>query len=319
MKTEIIKLYENREDVTLTTYILQDSPELLNGGVRPAVLICPGGAYMSCSDREAEPVAVKFASMGYHAFVLRYSTYSEGTEMFPDLSKPLPVKEHCQHPMPMREIGNAMLIIRKHADEWHVDTDRVAVCGFSAGAHNAAMYATNWHTDTISEFFHEKKEKFRPAAVILGYTLSDYIFMKENTQHRKGMDAAFFEASNTAFVGEPKPSDEILDAISPARHVTENTPPMFLWATAEDELVPVQHSIRMAHALADHKVPFEMHIFEEGPHGLALSNQASAGSKSQIYPDAAKWADLAGAWLEKRFAIELPEKTPFEEMLERGM
>ena len=64
MKTEVIKLYENREDVTLTTYVLQDSPEMLAGGKRPAILICPGGGYMGCSDREAEPIAMKFASMG---------------------------------------------------------------------------------------------------------------------------------------------------------------------------------------------------------------------------------------------------------------
>ena len=65
MKTEVIRLYENRDDVTLTTYVLQDSPEMLAGKKRPAVLICPGGAYLFCSDREAEPIAMKFASMGY--------------------------------------------------------------------------------------------------------------------------------------------------------------------------------------------------------------------------------------------------------------
>lgn len=320
MKTEVIRLYENRDDVTLTTYILQDSPELLKGGMHPAILICPGGAYMSCSDREAEPIALKFASMGYHAFVLRYSTYDEGQALtFPDLSKPIPVKEHCQHPTPMREIGKAMLIIREHAKEWLVDVERIAVCGFSAGAHNAAMYATNWHTDIISEYFHEEKELFRPAAAILGYTLSDYNFMKESAEKRNPMDVAFFAASNTAFLGEAEPSDERLAEVSPAKHVTKNTPPMFLWATAADELVPVQHSLRMAHALAEENIPFEMHIFEKGPHGLALAAQASAGAKSQIYPDVAKWAELAETWLEKRFALELPEKTAFEEMLEQGM
>lgn len=317
MKTEVIKLYENRNDVTLTTYVLQDSLEMLAGKRRPAILICPGGAYLNCSDREAEPIAMKFASMGYHTFVLRYSTYQQGgAEEFPDISKSLPVKEHCKHPTPMREIGQSMLIIREHAEEWLVDTDRIAVCGFSAGAHNAAMYATNWHTDVISEYFHEDKEKFRPAAAILGYALSDYIFMKENTEKTTVMDREFFKASNTAFMGTAEPSEEQLDEVSPARHVTENTPPTYLWATAADTLVPVQHSIRMAHALADKKIPFEMHIFEEGGHGLALANQASAASKSQMNSDAAKWADLAGCWLEKRFALDLPNKTPFEEMME---
>ena len=86
MKTEVIRLKEGREDVTLTTYVLQDSPDLLAGKSRPAILICPGGGYFNCSDREAEPIALRFAGMGYHCFVLRYSTYCRGEGFFPDLS-----------------------------------------------------------------------------------------------------------------------------------------------------------------------------------------------------------------------------------------
>lgn len=316
MKTEVIKLYENREDVTLTTYVLQDSPEMLAGKSRPAILICPGGGYFSCSDREAEPIAMKFASMGYHTFVLRYSVYNEGKGSdLPDLSKQLDIKEHCQYPTQMREIGQAMLIIREHAKEWFVDEERIAVCGFSAGAHNTAMYATHWHTDIMSEYFQEEKEKFRPAAVILGYTLSDYVFMRDNTEKASPMDVAFFKASNTVFLGTGEPSEELLVKVSPVKHVTAHTPPMYLWATASDQLVPVQHSLRMAHALAEQNIPFELHVFEEGPHGLGLATQATAAAKSQIYKDASKWAELAGCWLEKRFAFDLPEKTSFEEMM----
>lgn len=318
MITEIIKLYEDREDATLTTYVIAETGEMHEQGKRPAVLICPGGAYMSCSDREAEPIALKFASMGYHAFVLRYSVYDEGKGQLQDLSVPLSVKEQCQFPNPMREIGKAMLMIREHAEEWSVDMNRVAVCGFSAGAHNTAMFGVYWDKPIITEALHTTKEMIRPAALILGYQLSDYVFMKENTgKSEDPMAERFFEASNTAFLGSPKPEMEILVAVSPARLVTENTPPTFLWATAKDDLVPVQHSIRMAHALADAKVPFEMHIFEEGPHGLSVSTQASAIAKSQINADAAKWMSLTECWLEKRFALELPDMTPFEEMLEK--
>lgn len=172
----------------------------------------------------------------------------------------------------MREIGLAMLSIKEHAKEWLVDADRIAICGFSAGAHNCAMYATHWHLPVITDYF--------------------------------GKDKELFDAANLSYLGGKEVSEEQLMEVSPARFVTEETPPTFLWATAEDEVVPVQHSIRMANALADGGVPFELHIFEEGRHGLSLATQASSGCKAQVNKDAAKWIGLADAWLHKRFAIE---------------
>ena len=320
MKCQTISLREGRTDVTLTTYILEDSPEMLDSKRRPAVIVCPGGAYLSCSDREGEPIAMAFANMGYHAFVLRYGVYMEGRPgMFmPAPGEEVPVKEHCVHPNPIRDIARAMLEIRAHADEWLVDTDRIAICGFSAGAHNCAMYATNWHKPIISEFFDKDAGEFRPAACILGYTLSDYVFMKENAAAATDPIAAgLFAVSNTAFLGSPTPSDALLEEVSPARNVTENTPPTFLWATSEDSLVPVQHTLLMGKALADHKIPFETHVYECGPHGLATATQSSANALSCIRPEVAAWLPACEIWLKKRFALELPELTVWE-MMEQG-
>ena len=308
MRTERITLYGDRTDASLSAYILDDSPDLLAGKKRPALLICPGGGYFNCSDREAEPIALKFASMGYHAFVLRYSTYT-GEGGFPDLTKPMEVKECCLHPHPMQEIGQAMRMICARAEEWLVDAERIAVCGFSTGGHNAAMYATRWH---------ENPENPRPAAAILGYPLTDYVYKRDEEARLAPMAQAFFRKSDFAFLGTETPSQEQLEEVSPARHVTEHTPPTFLWATAGDELVPVQHSLLMAKALADHQIPFETHIFEKGMHGLSLANQTTSAAWSQTNADVAQWADLAGRWLEKRFALPLAEKTEFEELLERG-
>lgn len=317
MKTEVIKLYEDRDDVTLTTYVLADSAEMLNGGSRGAVLICPGGGYLNCSDREAEPIALSFAAMGYHAFVLRYSTYLEGKGGFPNFTAGPEVKKHLTHPTPVREVGKAMLIIREHAKEWLVDMGKVAVCGFSAGAHNAAMFATRWNDPIVTDYLGVDAQQIKPAALILGYTLSDYIFMKKCIE--KGIaDAAFFGFSSGAFLGVKDAADELLAEVSPALHVTENTPPTFLWATSEDNMVPVQHTIRMSHALADAKVPFEVHIFEKGDHGMGTAGYASAASKSQMNKDASKWVPLCKEWLEKRFAPEIPEMTEFEMMLASG-
>lgn len=299
---EKIYLYENRRDVSLTTYVLDDSCEMLDGKMRPAVLVCPGGAYLGCSDREGEPVAMAFAQMGYHAFVLRYSVY--GADAFKKTYNSLTVKKECQHPAPIREIAAAMLKIRERAEEWHVDEEHIAICGFSAGAHNCAMYATHWHRSVITDFFGKEKECFRPAACILGYCLSDYTYMKEHTSADEGA-MELFRKSNLSYMGSGTLTEGQLIEISPVRHVTKDTPPTFLWATAKDELVPVQHTIRMAHALADADIPFEMHIFEEGRHGLSLATQATAGCMSHKDTDAEKWVGLADAWLRKRFTIAM--------------
>lgn len=306
---ERLKMWEGRDDVTLTTYVLDDSPEMLNGKKRPAVIVCPGGAYLSCSDREGEPVALRFMAMGYHAFVLRYSVYSEnkGGMMFGGPQNP-EAKPWLCHPAPMRDIARAMLELRAHADEWLIDMDRVAICGFSAGAHNCAMYSVYWDKPVMSEPFGVDNALLRPAACILGYTLSDYVFM---SSLQNGMDErarGLFDMSLFAFVGDKEPGDEKLIELSPERHVSKNTPPTFLWSTSEDELVPVQHSTMMATALANAGVPFELHIFEEGSHGLSLADQSTAMTTGQLNADAAKWIPLCEAWLGKRFKLDLPDK-----------
>jgi len=137
--------------------------------------------------------------------------------------------------------------------------------------------------------------------------------MKENTSFANEMDKAFFAASNTAFFGKAELSEEELVSISPARLVSKDTPPAYIWATSADQLVPVQHSVRMANALADAGIPFELHIFEEGDHGLSLATQASAVAQSQINVDAQKWVPLVDNWLKKRFALDLPAQTAFEQ------
>lgn len=306
MKCEKIYLYEDRPDVTLTTYIWEESQELQPGKNRPAVIVCPGGAYLSCSDREGEPVALKFMSMGYQAFVLRYSTYLEGKSGFPDPTKPMEVKEDRIHPTPVREIAKAFLILREHAEEWHVDMDKVAVCGFSAGGHNAAMYSVYWDKPEITEFFGRPAEDFKPAAAILSYPVTDSVAMK-TAMEGDGIAKFLFGAYNVALTGAAEPDEKTLLAVSPARLVDANTPPTFIWSTCQDNLVPIQQSILMAKALADQKIPFEMHIFEEGAHGLSTADQDSAGDSAQVNADAADWIPKADKWLKKRFALELPE------------
>lgn len=315
MKSEVIKLIDGRNDVTLTTYVLDDSAEMLMGKKRPAVIICPGGAYLTLSDREAEPVAIAFARMGYHAFVLRYSVaLKPGDNGFAYDLKSLEPNPEKMHPQPMRDIALAFKCLNEHADEWLVDTSKIAICGFSAGAHNCAMYSTHWAKPVITDYVNIDKEALRPAACILGYPLTNYVYMRENSSKDPG-SFAFFDGSNTQFMGRDWDSHEKLEDASPALLVDENTPPTYIWATSKDGLVPVTHSILYAGALAEAKIPFELHIFQDGDHGLSVADMSAAQAKSQIKPDVLKWVELCGTWLEKYFQLDILEFTEWEMML----
>jgi len=302
---QTITLYENRDDVTLTTYVLDDSPEMLNGKKRPGVLICPGGGYLGCSDREAEPVALRFAAMGYHAFVLRYSTYGNGAPFAQVPAESVSeVNPNSVHPGPVRDIGRAFLELHAHADEWLLDVEKIAICGFSAGGHNCAMYSVYWNDPLITEHFGEDAEKFRPAAAILGYAMCDYR-LRFGEVPDEGI-RALTDAVSIAFLGTTSPSDALLEEVSPVLHITENTPPIFLWSTFEDGLVLAENSTRMGTALAQAGIPFELHIFEGGGHGLSLANQATAAYEGHLERDAAKWIELVEAWLKRHIALPVP-------------
>ncbi|WEV70483.1 alpha/beta hydrolase [Lactobacillus sp. ESL0785] len=319
MQIKKFNLNKNNPDVTLTAYLLDDSHEMLKGTPRPALIICPGGGYFSCSDREAEPVAMYFANQGYHTFVLRYTTYAKGSLAMPDLSKPLPEKKESQYPKQIRELGQSMLLIRKNAEKWHIDSKRIGVCGFSAGGHVAALYSTVFNEPVLTDYLGATAKELRPAATILGYAITDYHLLDQDVKAKKNspMDYAFMKASNVAFLGQEFPDEETEWKVSPVDHVDTDTPPFFIWTTATDPLVTPINSLNLAKVLAEHKVPYEIHIFGEGGHGLSLGTQAVAEAKSQINPKVGQWTTLCTKWLEKYFALDLPEKSDFEKMQEK--
>ena len=302
MLQQQIQLYPDRGDVSLTTYVWNDSSEMLNGGLRPAVLVCPGGAYLMCSDREAEPVALAYAAMGYHAFVLRYSTFF-GNTVDPDRKE----NPDCVTPQPMLDIAAALLTMEAHASEWLVDMEQIALCGFSAGGHNCAMYAVNWNNKAFVQA--SSKPWIKPAACILGYPVID-MEQAVNGQMLETLNPDEPDLAKMflqAYFGTEHPTAQQLEQNSPHKLVSGDTPPTFLWATAEDKTVPVNNTLQYAAALSNAKVPFELHVFEEGGHGLSTATRASSHRGRFLNKDAAKWLPLSAAWLEKRFHLPLGE------------
>ncbi|MDQ0223195.1 alpha/beta hydrolase [Streptococcus moroccensis] len=308
MIIKTFNLDENRTNVDLTTYIISDSPELLDGKKRPAILICPGGAYLNCSDREGEAIALRFASMGYHAFVLRYHVLLEADDAFEQLfSRQVKGRADTVFPAAIHDIAQALTLIHDHAGEWLVDTDKIALCGFSAGGNNVTNYSVHWNKPIVTDVF--DVTKIKPAAIIAGYPITDYFVHEAHVKTQDKMAQGLFRVANISLFGTESPSEEQLLQASAARLVDDTTPPTFIWATAGDMLVPVSQSTRLGTALAEAGIPFELHIFEEGQHGLALATQATAAALTEVNADARQWVDLAEAWLQKRFALPLKEKS----------
>lgn len=244
----------------LTTYLHEDEK------IRPAMLVVPGGGYALVSPTEGEIVAKRFYEAGYQAFVLTYTT-----NMF--RIKPL-------HRQPLEDISRAVCCIRSHAGQWHIQEDRIACCGFSAGAHLTGSLAVHYEEQEAGEGPWRDVSN-RPDAVILCYPVitSGEKAHRESFELLLGLDA----------------SAEQLAWASLENHVTADTPPVFLWQTITDELVPVENSILFARACRRAEVPCELHLFMEGMHGMSLANaEWAAGNfgEDSVYTMQQQWQTM---------------------------
>ena len=155
MNKEIRELFPER-NVTLTLYTIDNSPEFLTDVKRPAVIICPGGGYSFLSDREGEPIALRYLAAGFHAAVLRYG-----------------IKEYAPAPGPLKDIAAAVAYLKSLSVERNIDSENIFVCGFSAGAHVAAQLGVFWDNGELLPEYKDNTEAVRPAGMILGYPVLD--------------------------------------------------------------------------------------------------------------------------------------------------
>ena len=252
-------------DPKLITYIPYNQAEMgWQDNKYPAILICPGGGYSWVSTREDEPVALKLLAWGYRVFILNYSCAP------------------CHFPTQLCEVAAAMELIHANADSWHIDTNRIAMMGFSAGGHLTAHYSNCYNIPQVRQLFPNSKPV---AASVLCYPV-----ISAEPAHRH--EGTIINVSGHADI-----TDADIQQFSTNRHVSPQTPPTFLWHTAEDDVVPVSNSLLYAQALTQQGIPFALHIYPYGQHGLStadgLTNEP-LDAKSKLTET---WLSDLKAWL----------------------
>lgn len=238
-----------QSEPSITPYIIPS--ETAHG----AVIVCPGGGYARKSDHEGGPVALWLNSIGLSAFVLDYRV--------------APYK----HPYPMLDAQRAIQYVRHHASQWRIDPNRIGILGFSAGGHLASTAGTHWREENADSQDPVATTSSRPDALVLCYPV---ITFGEYRHH----------GSLVNLLGET-PDEALRHSLSTENSVSSNTPPTFIWHTAEDQSVPVENCLLFCNALSKNKIPFESHIFPRGRHGLGLALDI---------PGASAWSRLCESW-----------------------
>ncbi|MGM7722724.1 alpha/beta hydrolase [Metabacillus sp. Hm71] len=242
---------------TLTPYFAERNEK------HGAIIVFPGGGYQNRALHEGEPVAKWLNTLGITAFVLHYRV------------------SPFRHPAPLADAQRAIRYVRHHAKEWNLDQQKIGILGFSAGGHLASTASTIFDIEGLEASDSIDHENCRPNLAILCYpviSLTNY----------------FHEGSVHNLLGE-NPTHELRVSLSSENNVSAATPPTFLWHTADDAAVPVENSLLYAQSLSKSKIPFELHVFPNGRHGLGLADDDAV---------VGKWTELCGSWLRMQgFAI----------------
>ena len=271
-----------------------------------AVIVCPGGGYRNLAAHEGPDVALWLNQLGISALVLQYRlgpTYQHPA-MLQDVQRGAPTEIEAingavaragarlgvetpviawlyrlgptyQHPAMLQDVQRAVRLTRARAGEWKIDPRRIGIMGFSAGGHLASTAATWFDEGTEGAADLVERMSSRPDLAILCYPVI--------TMHAPSGHAG----SRRNLLGE-NPTPELVDRLSSERQVTSRTPPTFLFHTADDASVPVENSLLFAAALRRANVPYELHVYQSGRHGVGLAKD---------HPTLGSWPGLLASWL----------------------
>jgi acetyl esterase/lipase len=229
------------------------------------MVICPGGAYAQLmSSYEGDDIARWLNSFGVAGFVLKYR-----------------ISPRYRYPAPFLDAQRAVRYVRYHSAQWQVRSDRIGIIGFSAGGHLASTVITHFDEGNPSASDPVERVSSRPNFAILAYPI---ITLRPPWTHTESV---------RNLLG-PNPPPELIDELSNELHVTKDTPPTYLFHTNQDKGVPPENSILFYTALRKAGVPAELHIYQEGPHGIGLAN---GHGRAPRVPGTLSWSARAEEWL----------------------
>lgn len=208
-----------------------------------ALLVLPGGGYAHLAAHEGEGFCRWLAGLGYHAYELRYRLATHG----------------YRHPVMGMDASRALRMVRSQAATRGFSDRKIGIIGCSAGGHLTAYLTVKNDPGNPAADDPVERHSSRPDLAVLCYPVVTM------------MTASTHSGSRNNLLG-PDPSEALCAEVSPERHVTAHTPPCFLWHTVEDPAVGVENSVDFAMALRRAGVPFELHLYEKGPHGIGLAN-----------------------------------------------
>lgn len=282
MKFFTVKIDDNAQ---LDAYIPDDAEYPRQDLKRPAAVICPGGGYAFVSKDEGEPVAFAFLKEGYAAFVLRYST---------GIENPFPIA--------LRQLAKSIKHVRDNADALKVIKDDVTVAGFSAGG-NLALSSAVYCEDKVMLDGIGSTEEVRPDAIVLGYPAVTLMPVKRKGECKIDPELMKRFAGPTIrqiLLGKTDCSEEEYASLNLLNKLHKNMPPVFVWGTYDDQIIPVEDLTGLASGLKKLGVSCELHMFEKGGHGMSLGTGVVKSEEEIKGNHVAKWFRLAILWLEER-------------------
>src|SRR5689334_22873220 len=238
------------------------------GSTGTAIIVAPGGGYGALAmEHEGRQWAYWYNAMGITAFVLKYR-----------------LGPRYHHPIELGDAQRAIRTVRARAAEFSIIPDRIGMMGFSAGGHLASTAATHFDSGKSDSPDAIERVSSRPDFLILGYPVISF-------------DPAVTHAGSLRNLLGDNPDPKLVENLSNELQVTAQTPPTFIFHTTNDNGVPVENSVRFFLALRKAKVPVEMHLFENGPHGVGMA---------LADPTLSAWPGLLMNWLRARGLLTRP-------------